>query len=70
MMKAVLLQSKNNLHFIFHFRKLDYIKLFVKDDKVEVIYGNGLDSRMKGKSPITRPFNLNLKGDSCDDLIT
>lgn len=68
--------SEKNLASIFYdesgsaTKKIDYIKLGLnKDNKVEIEYKNGLNCRIKGKSPISRKFKLVLNGDECDYII-
>ena len=51
-------------------KKTDYIKLsMTTKNSIQVHYGNGLKSKVKGKSPLVRKFKLALSGDTCDDVI-
>ena len=50
-------------------RKFDFINISLNEsNNVEVAYGNGLNSKHKGKSPLTRPFKVSFEGDHCDDV--
>jgi hypothetical protein len=42
--------------------------LLNNENKIQIKYGNGLESKHKGKSPLIRHFKLGLEGDECDSV--
>lgn len=65
-MRADQPQSKSIL--TYNLRKFDYLKLSVKNKNIEISYGNGLDCKNKGKSPLCRSLKLGPIGDSCAEV--
>lgn len=50
-------------------KRIDYIKMEVKNEKFGIAFGNGLNKKTKGKSPLERNLKYVLNGDKDDIYI-